>query len=198
MCPPCGWNARCATSTTSIQWVCPTLAGVARSRRLALQALENREGLPVLTRGRLRLAPNSGRPGARGHHRARPLPVHCNGETVARLEERLGYVHKGVEALCAGAPLGRAGKIAARISGDSTVAYSFAFARGCRGSARLGRAAPCDPLARHHGRAGAPFAPRERRGGHLQRRQRRGHSRPLRTHSRGYTQHGVRVVSGIG
>ncbi len=53
----------------------------------------------------------------------------ANGETVARLEERLGYVHKGVEALCAGASLERAGKIAARISGDSTVAYSFAFAR---------------------------------------------------------------------
>ena len=53
----------------------------------------------------------------------------ANGETVARLEERLGYVHKGVEALCAGAPLERARKIAARISGDSTVAYSFAFAR---------------------------------------------------------------------
>jgi Ni,Fe-hydrogenase III large subunit len=52
-----------------------------------------------------------------------------NGETIARLEERLGYVHKGVEALCAGAPLERAAKIAARISGDSTVAYSFAFAR---------------------------------------------------------------------
>ena len=52
----------------------------------------------------------------------------CNGETVARLEERLGYVHKGVESLCAGAPLAQAGKIAARISGDSTVAYSFAFA----------------------------------------------------------------------
>ncbi len=52
----------------------------------------------------------------------------CNGETVARLEARLGYVHKGVEALCAGAPLAQAGRIAARISGDSTVAYSFAFA----------------------------------------------------------------------
>jgi Ni,Fe-hydrogenase III large subunit len=38
-------------------------------------------------------------------------------------------VHKGIESLCAGAPLERAGKIAARISGDSTVAYSLAFAR---------------------------------------------------------------------
>ena len=52
----------------------------------------------------------------------------ANGETIARLEERLGYVHKGVESLCAGAPLAKAAKIAARISGDSTVAYSFAFA----------------------------------------------------------------------
>jgi Ni,Fe-hydrogenase III large subunit len=52
----------------------------------------------------------------------------ANGETVARLEERLGYVHKGVEALCAGASIDKAAKVAARISGDSTVAYSFAFA----------------------------------------------------------------------
>jgi Ni,Fe-hydrogenase III large subunit len=51
----------------------------------------------------------------------------ANGETVVRLEERLGYVHKGVDSLCAGAPVEQAGKVAARISGDSTVAYSFAF-----------------------------------------------------------------------
>ncbi|MGP0105647.1 hydrogenase large subunit, partial [Rhodoblastus sp.] len=49
--------------------------------------------------------------------------------TIVRLEERLGYVHKGVEALMAGAPLARAQKLAARVSGDSTVAYSLAFAR---------------------------------------------------------------------
>jgi Ni,Fe-hydrogenase III large subunit len=53
----------------------------------------------------------------------------ANGEAVVRLEERLGYVHKGVEALCAGAGLEQAARIAGRISGDSTVAYSFAFAR---------------------------------------------------------------------
>ena len=52
----------------------------------------------------------------------------ANGEAVVRLEERLGYVHKGVEALCEGADIERAGRIAARISGDSTVAYGFAFA----------------------------------------------------------------------
>ena len=53
----------------------------------------------------------------------------ANGETVVRLEERLGYVHKGVEALCAGATIENAARVVARISGDSTVAYSFAFAR---------------------------------------------------------------------
>ncbi len=53
----------------------------------------------------------------------------ANGETVVRLEERLGYVHKGIEALLAGAPLERAGKLAGRVSGDSTVAYAIAFAQ---------------------------------------------------------------------
>jgi Ni,Fe-hydrogenase III large subunit len=52
----------------------------------------------------------------------------ANGEAVVRLEERLGYVHKGIEALCTGADIGTAARLAARISGDSTVATSFAFA----------------------------------------------------------------------
>ncbi len=51
------------------------------------------------------------------------------GETVARLEERLGYVHKGIESLMAGATLERGARLAARTSGDSTVAYGVAFAR---------------------------------------------------------------------
>src|SRR4029079_12192959 len=53
----------------------------------------------------------------------------ANGETVVRLEARLGYVHKGIEGLIAGATLDAAGKLAARTSGDSTVAYGLAFAR---------------------------------------------------------------------
>jgi Ni,Fe-hydrogenase III large subunit/Ni,Fe-hydrogenase III component G len=51
------------------------------------------------------------------------------GETVVRLEQRLGYVHKGIESLTAGATIERAGQLAARTSGDSTVAYAIAFAR---------------------------------------------------------------------
>jgi Ni,Fe-hydrogenase III large subunit len=64
----------------------------------------------------------------------------ANGETVVRLEERLGYVHKGIEGLMAGATLERAAKLAARTSGDSTVAYGIAFARAAE--AALGIEAP--------------------------------------------------------
>src|SRR5207302_10567619 len=53
----------------------------------------------------------------------------ASGETVVRLEERLGYVHKGIESLMAGATLERAARLAGRASGDSTVAYGIAFAR---------------------------------------------------------------------
>ena len=53
----------------------------------------------------------------------------ASGETVVRLEERLGYVHKGIEGLIAGADLLRAARLAGRASGDSTVAYALAFAR---------------------------------------------------------------------
>ena len=59
-----------------------------------------------------------------GHFR-----FNANGETVVRLEERLGYVHRGIEGLMAGADLDRAAKLAGRTSGDSTVAYQLAFAR---------------------------------------------------------------------
>jgi Ni,Fe-hydrogenase III large subunit len=51
----------------------------------------------------------------------------CDGETVVRLEQRLGYVHKGIDLLMANAPLSRAHRVAGRISGDSTVAYAWAF-----------------------------------------------------------------------
>jgi Ni,Fe-hydrogenase III large subunit len=53
----------------------------------------------------------------------------ANGEAVVRLEQRLGYVHKGIEGLLAGTDLDRAAMLAGRTSGDSTVAYAIAFAR---------------------------------------------------------------------
>ena len=64
----------------------------------------------------------------------------ASGETVVRLEERLGYVHRGIEHLMLGADVGRAAKFAGRISGDSTVAYAIAFARAAEDA--LGIEAP--------------------------------------------------------
>jgi Ni,Fe-hydrogenase III large subunit len=53
----------------------------------------------------------------------------ASGEAVVRLEQRLGYTHKGIEGLLRGMTVEEGARIAARISGDSTVAYSFAYAR---------------------------------------------------------------------
>jgi Ni,Fe-hydrogenase III large subunit len=70
-----------------------------------------------------------------GHFR-----FHASGETIVRLEERLGYVHRGVEHLMAGADVARGAELAGRVSGDSTVAYQIAFARAVE--AAIGVAAP--------------------------------------------------------
>ena len=82
-------------------------------------------------------------------HQIRVGPVHAgiiepghfrctaSGETVVRLEQRLGYAHKGVEALMAGASLKRAAQLAARVSGDSTVGFSLAYARAVEAALAL-------------------------------------------------------------
>ena len=89
----------------------------------------------------------------------------ASGETVVRLEQRLGYVHKGIEALIAGASIERAEKLAGRTSGDSTVAYAIAFAHAVEAAlnveapprARFLRAlmAELERLANHFGDIGA-------------------------------------------
>jgi Ni,Fe-hydrogenase III large subunit len=56
---------------------------------------------------------------------------------LVRLEQRLGYVHKGIESLMDGATLAGAAKLAARTSGDSTVAYSYAFALAAEAALQL-------------------------------------------------------------
>ncbi|MEP6702452.1 MAG: NADH-quinone oxidoreductase subunit C [Betaproteobacteria bacterium] len=50
------------------------------------------------------------------------------GERVLRLEERLGYTHKGIEKRFEAMTLSDGAKLAGRISGDSTVAYAWAYA----------------------------------------------------------------------
>lgn len=51
------------------------------------------------------------------------------GEQVLKLSIRLGYAHKGVHGLLQNTSVQTAERLAARISGDSTVAFSCAFAQ---------------------------------------------------------------------
>jgi Ni,Fe-hydrogenase III large subunit len=49
------------------------------------------------------------------------------GERVLRLEERLGYVHKGIEKRFESFSLAEGARLAGRVSGDSTVAFAWAY-----------------------------------------------------------------------
>jgi len=51
------------------------------------------------------------------------------GEKVLRLEERLGYAHKGIEKRFESLSLHDGYRLAGRVSGDSTVAYACAYAQ---------------------------------------------------------------------
>ena len=79
------------------------------------------------------------RVGGEGGHEIAVGPVHAGiiepghfrfsvvGEKVLRLEERLGYVHKGIARRFTELPALDGHRLAARISGDSAVAYSWAY-----------------------------------------------------------------------
>jgi Ni,Fe-hydrogenase III large subunit/Ni,Fe-hydrogenase III component G len=58
------------------------------------------------------------------------------GEKVLRLEERLGYVHKGIDKLFEGRRLDEGHRLAGRVSGDSTVAYAWAYAMAAESATR--------------------------------------------------------------
>ncbi|MFV0279528.1 MAG: hydrogenase expression protein HypE [Rhodoblastus sp.] len=89
----------------------------------------------------------------------------ANGETVVRLEERLGYTHKGTETLMRGASCAQAARFAGRVSGDSTVAYAWAFSDAvesalgveapARAKALRGVMAELERIANHLGDVGA-------------------------------------------
>ena len=90
-----------------------------------------------------------------GHFR-----FHAVGEEVLRLEERLGYVHKGIEKLAVGRDAEGLARLAGRVSGDSTVAHTWA---ACQALERaVGCAVP--PRALH---LRALLAERERVANHL-------------------------------
>jgi hypothetical protein len=87
------------------------------------------------------------------------------GETIVRLEARLGYTHKGTIALMRGATPEHAARLAGRISGDSTVAYALAFCHAverasgtavpARAAAWRGVMAELERVANHLGDVGA-------------------------------------------
>ena len=78
--------------------------------------------------------------GGEGVHEIPVGPVHAGtiepghfrfsivGEGVLRLEERLGYKHKGIEKRFESMTLAAGAKLAGRVSGDSTVAFAWAYA----------------------------------------------------------------------
>ncbi|GAN81258.1 hydrogenase large subunit [Acidocella aminolytica] len=80
-------------------------------------------------------------PEVEGVHQVAVGPIHAGiiepghfrfsvvGDQVLKLEARLGYAHKGTLGLMRGKSARQAARYAARISGDSTVAHSIAFAR---------------------------------------------------------------------
>ena len=112
-----------------------------------------------------------------GLHRIPVGPVHAGiiepghfrftvfGETVVRLEARLGYVHRGLEARLRGASLEQAARLAGRASGDSTVAYALAFCQAAEAALGFvvpvravllrGLMAELERLANHFGDIGA-------------------------------------------
>lgn len=89
----------------------------------------------------------------------------AQGETVVRLEERLGYVHKGIDRLMQGATLEHGVRLASRTSGDSAVAYAVAFAQAAEAACGTevprrafwlrGVMAELERLANHFGDIGA-------------------------------------------
>jgi Ni,Fe-hydrogenase III large subunit/Ni,Fe-hydrogenase III component G len=55
------------------------------------------------------------------------------GEKLLRLEQRLGYVHKGIEKRFEQLSLAEGRRLAARVSGDSAVAFSWAYCMALEG-----------------------------------------------------------------
>ncbi len=61
-----------------------------------------------------------------GHFRFQAM-----GEAILSLEEHLGYVHKGIEKCAEGRDIAGLVRLAARVSGDSTVAHAWAACQAC-------------------------------------------------------------------
>ena len=88
------------------------------------------------------------------------LRLGVRGETIVRLETRLGYTHKGTLTLMRGKSPRAAARFAARLAAEATVAHSIAFARATE--AALGCDVPSRAIALRDVMAGV-----EQIAGHL-------------------------------
>ena len=128
-----------------------TAAAGRRARRLSIRA----------RRGRRR-ARDPGRAGARRHHRAGPLPLldrRREGAAPRRAPRLHAQGHRaGASRDCS---LAEAHRLAGRVSGDSTVAYAWAYVHGARSRPRGCASPPRAPWLR------ALLLERERIANHL-------------------------------
>ncbi len=66
------------------------------------------------------------------------------GEKILNMEERLGYVHKGIEKSMQGRTASDGLMLAGHISGDTSVGHSWAFAQACEYAADVMTSKRCD------------------------------------------------------
>ncbi len=59
------------------------------------------------------------------------------GEQILNMEQRFGFVHKGIEKAMKGRTAEQGVRLAARVSGDSTVGHAWAFAQACEYAAGI-------------------------------------------------------------
>ena len=140
----------------------PVTAPLSLRPQARLSPAEPAEFLPVEGEDyhQIALGPVHGGITEPGHFRLSAL-----GETVVRLEVRLGWLHKGTLGLMRGKSPRAAARFAARLSGDSTVAHALAFARAAeaagsteappRAAALRAVMAELERLANHLGDCGA-------------------------------------------
>ena len=93
------------------------------------------------------------------------------GEKVLRLEERLSFVHKGIEKRFEAMSAATGHRLAGRVSGDSTVAYAWAYAQALE--AICGTAPPIRAALAARARAGARAHRQSPRRSRLSRQRRR-------------------------
>ena len=97
-----------------------------------------------------------------GHFRFQAM-----GEDVINLEERLGYIHKGIEKRFEQLSWEEGARLAGRVSGDTTVAHALAYCRAVEALAETDGAATGRLAPGAHAGAGADRQPSGRYRRHL-------------------------------